>query len=87
MMCIDEFYLKEDLEKLHTKQLLNLLRSLVGCSECVECYDFEKKKFYKCAITKAYNKQIIKEILASRPHVMNKQESKEHRKMLKKKGD
>ena len=69
---------KTELEKLHTKQLLHRLRctyTLAWDYSEEELEDFQKER------------SIIKEILATRPHVMNKQESKAYRKMKIKKGE
>ena len=68
---------KAELEKLHTRQLLHELHrtySLAwGYSE-EDLDNFQKER------------PIIKEILATRPHIMNKQESKAYRKMKIKRG-
>ena len=82
--CKHNFRTREELEKLHTKQLLNSRIThyprcdnyyYSPCSYWAEC----KKEFDD------FNK-LVKEILATRPHVPNKQESKAIRKAKIKKG-
>ena len=80
-MIMDRIYCYEynieDLQKLHTKQLLNLLRGIrKGNWECEYCKNKICNK----------NRDIIKQLLSTRPHIMNKKESKEHRKALIKQG-
>lgn len=72
---------RSELEKLHTKQLLQWSYRSGGtgmldygcspdyCKECVICFE-----------TIRQNKALVKEILATREHVLNKQESKAFRK-------
>ena len=76
----------KDLEKLHTKQLLNKKRGLYlagdfcrdYCGDCDECN--------QCMQNEKFNKEILKSILATREHILNKKESKELRKARIKKG-
>lgn len=81
MMCIQPLN-KEDLEKLHTKQLLNKLNEQrFGSFDCEFCpYDSI------CFKTATKNKMMLKEILKTRPHIMSKKESREYRKAKIKKG-
>lgn len=72
--CFFNSIQKEELEKLHTKQLLNMLRQtnrIHFYEYCCDCEDY-----YNCK--KNYTKYIsmLKEILATRPHIPNKKESK-----------
>ena len=66
---------KEEYEKMHTKQLLKWLNAtrtylewacLDSCTDCSNC-------------PKIINRKIIKDILATRPHIPNKKESKQIR--------
>lgn len=65
---------KEQLEKLHTRQLLVLLKQSRRCCEwqcgSPNCIDNQHE----------HSVEEIKEILKTRPHVMNKKESYEYRK-------
>ena len=76
----------KDLEKLHTKQLLNKKRGLYLAGDvCQDCCGYLKecddcfKNFY-------FNLDILKSILSTREHILNKKESKELRKAKIKKG-
>ena len=82
-LCVDVFK-REDLEQYHTKQLLQILKAQriqVGlyCSDCCE-------HFCKCKELTDNNIKLLKEILATRPHIPNKKESKAIRKANIKKG-
>jgi hypothetical protein len=73
---------KEDLEHLHTKQLLDKLNEQRYSSyDCEFCPN--TSRCYKIA---RENRNILKAILKTRPHVMSKKESKEYRKAKIKKG-
>ena len=73
-------YTPEQMEKMHTRQLLKELRRThsYGC-EC--CWGDEDWKQLYC-----YRNQ-LKAVLATREHIPNKQESKALRKARKKKGN
>ncbi len=73
----------EDLNKLHTKQLLNKLNSMRRCN----FDEFQNNECEQCMFNRNKNRENIKSILTDRPHIMNKKESKEHRKLLKKIGN
>ena len=77
-----EFYdrkTKEELSKLHTKQLLKHLRNTYGWGDYDwECKDYEALSKYQ---------DLIKSILATREHIPNKKESKALRKAKIKKGE
>ena len=88
MQCMDKAvrYTNEEiaqLQKLHTKQLLKKKNVMcggycsyfLGCESCKECYDNYQ-----------HNLQQLKNILATREHIPNKQESKALRKAKIKKG-
>lgn len=72
---------KEFFKTIHTKQLLNKLRDMDHYSSCSWCQDEQ------CFANTEENRAFLKSILATRPHIMNKQESKEYRKAKKKKGN
>lgn len=74
-VCID-YYKKENLEKLHTKQLLKMRKSNYIYLDMCECCNHR----IECLRIKEYNKRLLKEILSTRPHIMNKKESKAYRK-------
>lgn len=76
-------FVKEELEKLHTKQLLKLRISKHGSfnSDCKYCEHYKE-----CKIICESNDTILYSILNTREHVPNKQESKAKRKERKKKG-
>lgn len=76
------------LEKMHTKQLLNERNRLYHVSEyCADCccdrYDNECKQ---CGNNHEFNMKQVKRVLATREHVLNKQESKALRKARIKRG-
>lgn len=82
-------FTKEELEKLHTKQLLkweyrgggwsvsadDWFCDIENCVECKQCYE-------NCQ----HNSEIVKSILATREHISNKKESKQLRKERIKRG-
>lgn len=76
----------EALEKKHTKQLLNERNSLYhgGCSGTY--YVSNSPECEACCRNKEYNMEQLKKILATREHVLNKQESKALRKQRIKEG-
>ena len=76
------------LEKMHTKQLLNERNRLYHVSEyCTDCccdrYDNECKQ---CGNNRDFNRRQVKRVLATREHVLNKQESRALRKARIKRG-
>lgn len=82
--CIITHLNKNDLEKLHTKQLLKKLR---GHNICLSTYCYEYcKNSSICSKIKDENVALLRDILKNRPHVPNKKESKELRKARIKKG-
>jgi hypothetical protein len=76
----------EAMEKKHTKQLLNERNSLYhgGCSGSY--YVSNSPECEACWQNNEYNMEQIKKILATREHVLNKQESKALRKQRIKEG-
>ena len=85
--CIIPVWNKNELEKLHTKQLLKLrhgglLEWQDSSGSCCELCEYGEK----CIANIKQNKIIVKSILAAREHVLNKKESQAKRKALKKKG-
>lgn len=75
--CTVEKYDYDDLNKLHTKQLLKKLNAQRkwGCDEWCGC-----ENIAICKEHHNYNVNLVKEILKTRPHILNKQESKQLRK-------
>ena len=75
----------EEFDKLHTKQLMAMRHKKTepyfcdyicpGCSARSEC-----------EAAREHNYKTLREVLATRPHVLNKQESKALRKQRKKQG-
>ena len=93
MACFDfqDKYTNEDiraLENMHTKQLLNERNRLYHVSEyCADCCcDKYDEECQRCGNNHEFNMQQVKRILATREHVLNKQESKELRKQRIKEG-
>lgn len=91
MACFDfqDKYTNEDiraLENMHTKQLLNERNRLYhgGCSGTY--YVSNSLECEACCQNNKYNREQIKKILATREHVLNKQESRALRKQRIKKG-
>ena len=80
--CKFNYETKEELEMLHTKQLLNMrLYHTLPYDDCNYCkYKDECKKEFE------NYRSLIKEVLATRPHITNKKESKAIRKERIKKG-
>ena len=70
----------EALEKMHTKQLLKRRNSLYhnGCSGSY--YVSNSPECEACCQNTEYNMEQVKKILATREHILNKQESKALRK-------
>jgi hypothetical protein len=84
-----EAYTEEEiknLEKLHTKQLLNKKRGLYIAGDiCIDsCGDLDECN--ECLNNEKFNLGILKNILSTREHILNKKESKELRKAKIKKG-
>lgn len=77
-MNFKPLYTKEEMKKLYTAQLLKQLRDSYGWHE----YDWTPEDY---ARNEEYRKE-LKEVLATRPHLPNKKESKENRKAKIKKG-
>ena len=93
MACFDfqDKYSNEDiraLENMHTKQLLNERNRLYHVSEyCADCCcDKYDEECQRCGNNHELNMQQVKRILATREHVLNKQESKALRKQRIKEG-
>ena len=79
-------YTQEDIDnlnKLHTKQLLNCLNNCSYRRGGVDC-DYCSQSLMNCNGKK--NKQVLLDILATREHVPNKAESKRNRKQNIKRG-
>lgn len=76
------------LENMHTKQLLNERNHLYHVSEyCADCRcDKHDEECQRCGNNHEFNMQQVKRILATREHVLNKQESKALRKQRIKEG-
>ena len=75
----------EEFDKLHTKQLLAMRHKETDpyfcdyiCPGCCARYE--------CEAAREHNYKTLREVLATRPHVLNKQESKALRKQRKKQG-
>ncbi len=82
--CKKEKLNKQECEKLHTKQLLNKLRDFTA-NPPFKCMGF-CTNYNKCVKTHEHNISLVKEILSTREHVLNKQESKALRKEKIKRG-
>ena len=82
--CIMKEFTKEQLEKYHTKQLIKILRAQSRQLD-LSCAD-GCKYFLTCKKIIEKNIILLKEILATRPHIPNKKESKAIRKAKKKNG-
>lgn len=80
-------YIESDIVALnekHTKQLLKERDRLYVVSEyCHDCYVSNSKECIACKCNSLYNRMIVKQILATREHVPNKQEAKAARKRRK----
>ena len=76
----------EALEKMHTKQLLKRRNSLYhsGCSGTY--YVSNSPECEACCRNAEYNREQVKKILATREHILSKQESKALRKQRIKEG-
>lgn len=91
-MCFDfqDKYSNKDIEvlhTLHTKQLLNMRNSNYKHSEyCADMCDRHSAECRLCIGNQQYNKEQIKQILDTREHIPNKQESKALRKERIKRG-
>lgn len=72
-------YTQEQMEKMHTRQVLRELRRTYtyGCEYCWGDEDWKQLHYYR---------NQLKAVLATREHIPNKQESKAIRKARKKKG-
>lgn len=66
-----------DIENMHTKQLLRLLRSLYSVDNC---WEYTGDKFIKICKEHDEFRSIIKLELSKREHIPNKKESKKIRK-------
>ena len=91
MACFDfqDKYSNEDihaLENMHTKQLLNERNRLYHCSCSGSYYVSNSPECQACCQNEDYNMEQVKKILATREHVLNKQESKALRKQRIKEG-
>ena len=77
--CKHYYKTREELEKLHTKQLLRLRIQRIDYPSGI-C-DYGSCPYWKGCLQEYDNYHaLIKEILATRPHIPNKQESKAIRK-------
>ena len=72
-LCVVEVLDKNQLESMHTKQLLKELRN-TRAGIC--CYEYGCENESLCKHNHDENVRILKEVLATRPHIPNKQESK-----------
>lgn len=80
--CIHKASTREELEKFHTKQLLKFrIHSTYPCSNDIQC-----PHYIECTRALEQERDLIKEILSTRPHIPNKEESKRIRKERIKKG-
>ena len=92
MACFDfqAKYSNEDiraLENMHTKQLLNERNRLYHSGGCSGSYYVSNSpECETCCLNQDYNMEQVKKILATREHVLNKQESKALRKQRIKEG-
>ena len=76
----------EEFDKYHTKQLMDMRHNEPYPSYCeytCECCCAEEE----CSANRGKNYKTLREVLATRPHVLNKQESKALRKQRKKQGN
>ena len=80
--CIYKPSTREELEKLHTKQLLD--RRIFSTYPCYS--DIQCPHYAECMRGLEEEQALIKEILTTRPHVPNKKESKRIRKEKIKRG-
>lgn len=76
----------EALKKLHTKQLLKTRDALYSGPCCGSYFSSAHPTCVECYANVKYNRQQVKDILATREHVLNKQESKTLRKQRIKEG-
>lgn len=75
------------LNEKHTKQLLKERDKFYVVSEyCHDCYVSSSKECIACKGNSLYNRMIVRQILATREHVLNKQEAKAARKQKIKEG-
>lgn len=76
-----KLYTSEEMKKLNTRHLLALLRETYtwGCSD--ECWDCLTANKFKCCY-----RAKLKEELATREHIPNKQEGKALRRLRQKRG-
>ena len=80
--CVHTVSTREELEKLHTKQLLKFrIHSTYPCSNDIQC-----PHYIECTRALEAEQALIKEILATREHIPNKRESKQIRKERIKRG-
>lgn len=80
--CIHAVSSRDELEKLHTKQLLrSRVHTTYPCSTDIQCPHYKE-----CKRALKEEQALIKEILATREHIPNKQESKMLRKERIKRG-
>ena len=75
------------LNQKHTKQLLKERDQFYVVFEyCHDCFTSSSKECISCESNSLYNRAIVKQILATREHIPNKQESKAARKQRIKEG-
>ena len=80
--CVHKVSTREELEKLHTKQLLrSRVHTTYPCSTDIQCPHYKE-----CKRALEEEQALIKEILATREHIPNKKESKQIRKERIKRG-
>lgn len=75
-----------DFEKFHTKQLLKMRYSFPGDDGWHEHTCGCCPRDEECEAVRKKNAETLRGVLATRPHVLNKQESKARRKQRKKQG-
>ncbi len=75
-----------DLEKFHTKQLLKMRQDFPGDDGWHERTCGCCPRDAECEVIRRKNHEALRAVLATRPHVLNKQESKARRKQRKKQG-
>ena len=72
---------KADLEKMHTKQLINMIHHSDETTHCNK-KDGLVEYMWDGSDSWWFNEQELRDILKTRPHIMSKKESREFRKKL-----
>ena len=75
----------EDFDKFHTKQLMDMRYNPPYAAYEYYCESCSAEE--QCCENREKNQQALREVLATRPHVLNKKESKELRRNRKKQGN